>query len=127
VSFPEAAEAGFKGMDSVYTRQILPMYFSALRTAKETGSYEQADELLNSIKGFQRKFGEEVIPSERKIETEILYNKYDIFRNLFSMYMLAGVLMLVLVIFQIFKDNKLLRGLITASKVAILIFFLLHT
>ena len=127
VSFPEAAEAGFQGMDSVYTRQILPMYFGALRTAKETGDYAQANELLNSIKGFQRKFGEEVIPSEKKIETEILYNKYDIFRNLFSMYMLAGVLMLILVIFQIFKDNKVLRGLITLSKITILIFFLLHT
>ncbi|MFD2518873.1 cytochrome c biogenesis protein [Salinimicrobium flavum] len=127
VSYPEAAEAGFKGMDSVYTRQILPMYFSALRTAKETGDYEQANQLLESIKGFQRKFGAEVIPSQSKIETEILYNKYDIFRNLFWMYMLAGVLMLVFVLLQIFKDNKFIRGLITVSKVAIAVFFILHT
>lgn len=127
VSFPEAAEAGFKGMDSVYTRQILPMYFTALRSAKETGDYEQANELLNSIQGFQKKFGAEVIPSERKIETEILYNKYDIFRNLFSWYMLAGVFMLIFVIFQIFKDSKIIRGLITVSKVVIIILFILHT
>lgn len=127
VSFPEAAEAGFKGMDSVYTRQILPMYFTALRSAKETGDYEQANELLNSIKGFQKKFGAEVIPSERRIETEIIYNKYDIFRNLFSWYMFAGVIMLVFVIFQIFKDSKIMRGLITVSKVVIIILFILHT
>lgn len=127
VSFPEAAEAGFKGMDSVYTRQILPMYFSALQTAKKTGDYTQANELLNSIKGFQKKFGGEVIPSEKKLETEILYNKYDIFRNLFSMYMIAGVLMLIFVIFQIFKDSKAIRLLITLSKAAIVIFFVLHT
>ncbi len=127
VSFPEAAEAGFKGMDSVYTRQILPMYFSALRTAKETGDYGQANELLESIKGFQRKFGSEVIPSKQKIRTEILYNKYDIFRNLFWMYMLAGVLMLIFVLFQIFKDNKVVGSLIKFSKVAIIIFFVLHT
>ena len=127
VSFPEAAEAGFKGMDSVYTRQILPMYFTALRSAKETGDYEQPNELLNSIKGFQKKFGAEVIPSERRIETEIIYNKYDIFRNLFSWYMFAGVIMLVFVIFQIFKDSKIMRGLITVSKVVIIILFILHT
>ena len=127
VSFPEAAEAGFKGMDSVYTRQILPMYFTALRSAKETGDYEQATELLNSIKSFQKKFGAEVIPSERKIETEILYNKYDIFRSLFSWYMFAGVIMLIFVIFQIFKDSRIIRGLITVSKVVIIIFFILHT
>ena len=127
VSFPEAAEAGFKGMDSVYTRQILPMYFGALRTAKETGDYTQANELLSSIKGFQKKFGAEVMPSEEKLETEILYNKYDIFRNLFWMYMLAGVLMLFFVIFQIFRDGKIIRGLVTVSKVAIIILFILHT
>ncbi|SDL02462.1 cytochrome c-type biogenesis protein CcsB [Salinimicrobium catena] len=127
VSFPEAAEAGFKGMDSVYTRQILPMYFGALRTAKETGDYAQANELLESIKGFQRKFGSEVIPSKQKIRTEILYNKYDIFRNLFWMYMLAGVLMLIFVLFQIFKDNKIIGSLIKVSKIAIIVLFLLHT
>src|SRR5690606_28780604 len=127
VSYPEAREAGFKGMDSVYTQQILPIYFSALRTAKETGGYNQAEELLESIKGFQRKFGAEVIPSEKKIETEILYNKYDIFRNLFWMYMLAGVVMLVFVMVQIFSDSKPIRVLIGVGKIAILVMFLLHT
>lgn len=127
VSFPEAAEAGFKGMDSVYTRQILPMYFSSLRTAKETGDYEQANQLLESIKGFQKKFGAEVIPSEEKIRTEILYNKYDIFRNLFWMYMLAGVLMLVFTIAQIFKENRVVNGLIAISKWSIVGLFILHT
>lgn len=127
VSFPEAAEAGFQGMDSVYTRQILPMYFTALRTAKETGDYQQANDLLGSIKGFQKKFGSEVIPSDEKIRTEILYNKYDIFRNLFWMYMLVGVLMLIFVIFQIFKDNKLISSLIKISKITIISFFVLHT
>lgn len=127
VSYPEAREAGFQGMDSVYTQQILPMYMSALRSAKETGDYTQADELLGSIKSFQKKFGSEVIPTEEKIRTEILYNKYDIFRNLFWMYMLVGVLMLVFVIFQIFREGKVVRGLIKGSGIAILVLFILHT
>lgn len=127
VSYPEAAEAGFKGMDSVYTRQILPMYFGALRTAKKTGDYSQANELLGSIKGFQKKFGSEVMPSDKKIQTEILYNKYDVFRNLFWLYMLAGVLMLFFVIFQIFKDVKTVNVLIKIGKIAIIILFLTHT
>ncbi len=127
VSYPEAAEAGFKGMDSLYTQQILPIYFGALRTAKETGDYTQANELLESIKGFQKKFGSEVMPSEKQIQIEILYNKYDIFQNLFWMYMLAGVFMLFFVIFQIFKDSKVIRTFIGISKVAIVIFFILHT
>lgn len=127
VSYPEAAEAGFKGMDSVYTQQIFPIYFNALQQAKKTGDYSKANEFLGSIKSFQKKFGSEVMPSENKIETEILYNKYDVFRNLFWMYMLAGVVMLIFVIFQIFNDSKIIRILINISKVVIVVLFILHT
>ncbi|MFD1096058.1 cytochrome c biogenesis protein CcsA [Salegentibacter chungangensis] len=127
VSYPEAPEANFKGMDSVYTRQILPIYINSLKDARETGDYSKPNEYLGSIKSFQKKFGSEVIPSKNKIEAEITYNKYDIFRNLFWMYMLAGLLMLVFVIFQIFKDNKVVRGLIKTSAGVIIILFVLHT
>ena len=127
VSYPEAADAGLKGMDSLYTQQILPIYFNALQQAKKTGDYSKAEEFLNSIKSYQQKFGSEVMPSEEKINTEIIYNKYDVFRNLFWMYMLAGVVMLLFVITQIFKDNKFIGGFIYLSKIAIVILFILHT
>ncbi|HET8886612.1 MAG TPA: cytochrome c biogenesis protein CcsA [Salinimicrobium sp.] len=127
VSYPEAGEAGFTGMDSVYTKQIIPLYVSALYKAKQTGDYEEADLYLQSIKDFQERFGSEVLPEESKINAEILYNKYDIFRNLFWMYMLSGVLMLVFVIFQIFKDNKFIRSFIGLTKIAVAIMFILHT
>ncbi len=127
VSYSEVPEANFKGMDSVYARQILPIYMNTLQRAKATGDYEQADELLGSVGAFQKKFGSEVMPSERKIEAEILYNKYDIFRNLFMLYMLAGLIMLIFVIIQIFNDNKVLRILIKTSAIFIILLFALHT
>ena len=127
VSYTTVAESNFKGMDSVYVRQILPIYMNSLRDARTSGDYTQADELVGSIGGFQRKFGSEVIPSEQKLRAEILYNKYDIFRNLFMLYMLSGLVMLIFVIVQIFKDGKIIRWLIGASAVIILLFFILHT
>ncbi|MDT0647745.1 cytochrome c biogenesis protein CcsA [Zunongwangia sp. F260] len=127
VSYPEVEEAAFKGMDSVYAKQILPLYMNALQDARETGDYGRANEFLGSIKSFQKKFGSEVMPSEDKVEAEITYNKYDIFRNLFWMYMVAGLLMLIFVIAQILKDNKIMRGLIKGSVVVVIILFALHT
>lgn len=127
VSFPEVPEANFKGMDSVYARQILPIYMNTLQEARSSGDYTQATELLESIKGFQKKFGGEVMPSDRKIEAEVLYNKYDIFKNLYVWYMLAGLLMLVFVIVQIFKDSKAIEILIKISAVSILLMFIVHT
>ena len=127
ISYPEVDEANLKGMDSVYTKQILPLYMNALRTARKTGDYEKADQYLESIHSYQKKFGAEVMPSKEKIKAELIYNEYDIFRSLFLMYMLAGSVMLLFVIVQIFKDNKLVRGLIYTSAGVIIILFVLHT
>ncbi len=127
VSYKEVDEVNLKGMDSVYTRQILPLYMNALREARATGDYTKADKYLGSIKSYQQKFGSEVMPSDEKIDAEITYNKYDIFKNLYWMYMLAGVFMLIFVMIRIFKDNKFIRGLIYFSVAAIAVLFTLHT
>ena len=127
VSFPEVPESNLTGMDSVYARQILPIYMNALRESKATGDYTKSDELLGSITGYQKKFGAEVMPSEEKINAEVLYNKYDIFRSLFMWYMFAGLIMLILVVAQIFKDSKVIRILIKTSAIVILLLFLVHT
>lgn len=127
VSYPEVPEANFKGMDSLYARQILPIYMNTLRKARATGDYSQANDLLASLKGYQEKFGSEVLPSEEKIKAEILYNKYDIFNRLFMYYMLAGLIMLIFVIVQIFKDSKVIRILIKTSAIVILLMFIAHT
>lgn len=127
ISYPEVAESSLKGMDSVYASQIIPIYMNALQKAKQSGDYSKANEYLGSIKSYQKKFGAEVMPSERKVNAEIFYNKYDVFRNLFWMYMLAGSVMLILVIVQILKDNKFIRTLIKICAVAIVILFIMHT
>ncbi len=127
VAYNDVAESNFKGMDSVYVRQILPLYMNSLREARETGDYQQANELVESINGYQKKFGAEVMPSEGKIKAEILYNKVNIFENLYKSYMLIGLLMIVFVVAQIFRESKTIKWLINGSAVIILIMFILHT
>src|SRR5690554_4593909 len=41
VSYPELGEVNLTGMDSLYARNILPMYFETLKKARETGDYSQ--------------------------------------------------------------------------------------
>ncbi len=127
VSYPELEAANFKGMDSLYAKNIFPLYFDSLRSARQTGDYSQASEFLESITGFQRKYGDEVLLSEKKIKTEILYNKIDLFNRLFHYFAMFGVLMLLFVIFQIFKEGKVIHYLITICKVAIWAMFVLMT
>jgi len=117
----------FKGKDSLYVKQLLPLYLQTLSEANTTNDYSNSNKILDGIIKFQKKYGSAVYPSEKKIELEITYNKYDIFKKLYSYYMYIGTLMFLLVIFQIFNNNKTIRFLINVSTVIIIGLFLMHT
>ena len=127
VSYPELSKANFTGNDSLYVKNILPLYFQSLRLAQQDNDYNQAENLLESINGFQKKFGSEVLPSQDKVKAEILYNKYDIFKKLFSWYLYAGVVFFLILIIQIFKSNRVISWLVSGFKIILLLLFVLHT
>ena len=127
VSYLELNEAGLKGMEETYARNVLPLYFGSLANASTSKDYKTADELLESINGFQKRFGSKVRPSEEKITSEVLYNKYDVFQKLPYWYIFASILMLFFTILKIFKERKSLNFLVNFMHVVILILFILHT
>ncbi|SHH61720.1 cytochrome c-type biogenesis protein CcsB [Wenyingzhuangia marina] len=127
VSQLELETAGFKGTDSVFVKQILPAYKQTLWQAKQSGDYADANEILGGIKNFQKKYGAEVYPSQKKIDYEITYNKYDIFKKLFSYYTYISTILFLLIIFQIFKDGKIVRALIKGSIGIVIFLFILQT
>lgn len=128
VSFPELQAAGLQGEDSLFSRNVLPLYFNELKKARQTGDYTKADEYLESINVFQHVHGSRVLPSDTKVKTEILYNKVDIFNRLYKYFLLIGVVMFVCIIFQIFYNkSKLLTTLVNACKYIIITFFILMT
>ena len=127
VSFPEIDEFNFSGADSLYVKNVLPLYFQTLKLSRESNDYIQSEELLESISGFQRKFGEDVIPSSNKINAEITYNRVDIFNRLYRYYLLSGLGLLIVLIFQIFYDNKLNSLLVKGLKYIIYTLFFLNS
>lgn len=103
-------------------------YLLTLNNAKQTGDFSKAEEILSGIKKTQQKYGSEVMLSDAKIDTEIKYNKYDIFKNLFSWYMYAGSLMIVFLIVQIFNGrSKFVNISVTVFRWIVVGLFLLHT
>ncbi len=127
VSQPELMTSNFTGTDSVFVKQILPVYMHTLKQAKKTGDYEEATKIIEGVQNFQKKYGAAVYPSADKIKFEIAYNKYDVFKKLFSYYMLAGLLLFVLVIFQIFNKKSFVNLLIKINVGVIILFFAMHT
>jgi cytochrome c-type biogenesis protein CcsB len=127
VSLREVPETSFVGVDSLYVNNVLPLYFSSLRQGKTTKDYTQANQLLESLKGYQQKYGAAVMPSPKQIEAELLYNKYDVFKRLFSWYMYAGTLMFFVLIAQMLYSKAALRWVVNVCVVLISLLFVLHT
>ena len=127
VSYPQLDQAKLKGIDSTFTRQIIPIYLMALRKATLTKDYKEADFYLNGINKFQHKYGSNVMPSDEKIQSEILYNKYDIFKNLYYLYMTFGVVMLLFAIANIFVRKRFMNYIIGFFHGVIALLFALHT
>jgi len=117
--------------DSLYGNFIntgFKTYLYFLNEGKKSGDFSESTKLLDAIKKTQQKYGAEVMISDKKINAEITYNKYDIFKNLFSWYMYAGTLMFILLIVQIFKDkSKGINLAVTIFKYIIVALFILHT
>ncbi|WP_299117311.1 cytochrome c biogenesis protein CcsA [uncultured Winogradskyella sp.] len=117
--------------DSLYGNFInngFSAYLLTLNQAKQSGDFSKAEALLDGFRKAQNKYGSKVMLSDNKINAEITYNKYDIFKKLFSWYMYAGTLLFILIIAQIFKYKS--KGLKTAINVlvgVIILLFLLHT
>lgn len=127
ISYLEIPQSNFKGMDSIYVKNILPLYFEKLSEAQKTNDYTQADELLLSINEFQKKFGVDVRPKDNKINAEIIYNRLDIFNRSYKIFAVTGIILLVLGVFQIFKEGKFTRFGIEFTKALIILTFVLMT
>ena len=115
--------------DTLYSNFIntgFKTYLYFLNQGKRSNDFSESERILNAILDTQYKYGSQVMLTESKIESEVLYNKYDIFRSLFSWYLYAGSLLFLVLIFQIFKNNRIVNSLITIFKYSIYLLFILH-
>ena len=118
--------------DSLYANFIRTgflAYMSTLQSEKaQMKEFTQSNKLLEAIKKTQVKYGGNTMLSDKKITTEITYNKYDIFKKLFSWYMYASSLMFVLLIVKILMDkSNFLIISINFFKALLYLCFILHT
>ena len=125
VSYIEINEPTKSALDTV--KNILPFYLNSLDKVQKTKDYKLANSLLVGIEKYQKKYGYEVRPSDQKIDSEILYNKFDVFKKLYSYYMLAGILMFAFAIYNIFNTKKWVNNIIKILHIIIGVLFVVHT
>ena len=125
VSFLEINHQTGTALDTI--KNALPIYFEALQKASQDGNYTMANTFLVGMENYQKKFGKAVRPSDKKIDYEILYNKYDVLQKLPYWYLTASCLMFLFIIIGIFKERKWVTIAITSLHAIIGLLFTLHT
>lgn len=125
VSFVELSQPTGTTLDTM--RILYPQLMQELFAGSKTKDFTAANSVIANIEKVQKKFGASVRPSDDKIDAEIRYNEFDIFKNLFWLYMVVGSVMLIVVIANILAASKWLRYLITGLHIGIGLLFVLHT
>ncbi|RMG86818.1 MAG: cytochrome C biogenesis protein [Bacteroidetes bacterium] len=116
---------GSGGQES-FARKFYAAYTTTLREALQTNDWSLADTLIDELSKYQRKFGAAVIPSETRLNAELLLNKLDVFNRLSGIYALLSVVFLGLLFTSVFKPDANLE---TPRKIAVGLFvgaFLFH-
>ena len=98
----------FTGQDTMILA-MHKLYLIELNKAIKTGNYKTADEYLGYISDYQQKIGKKVIPEQKKIDLEIKYNNWNIFKKLLFYYMIIGFIFLTLAFADLFfpKNRKI--------------------
>ncbi|WP_343486534.1 cytochrome c biogenesis protein CcsA [Allomuricauda sp. d1] len=130
ISPVEFRSGQYQVQDSLYAnfmQNSVPYYLNTLQTAIETGDYSTPNKLLEAFHQNQKNHGSEVLPSDEKVKTEIIYNKLDIFNRLYKYYGLIGLLLFIVLIFRIFRDREIWKAATYFLKGIIILFFIWHT
>ena len=117
----------FKIMFAVVDNSEIKRATSRLLDAAYNRNYEKGFPYIQKIRDFQNKFGKEIIPSEKKVKIELLYNKIDLFFNLSLVYLLFGLFLIIYSISLILLNKEANKKIIIALSTISIVLFLVHT
>jgi cytochrome c-type biogenesis protein CcsB len=123
VSPEEAVKAATTREDSLYLKNVIPLFVEALQS-KNTAT---ASQIVVSVKDYQKKFARYDLPPESKTNAEYLYYKLMIFERLFPFYATTGLLMLIGLIIMVIRGRKNISLFVRILSWILFAGFLFHT
>ena len=124
---PASAMMYFPPKEADLVINMMREYFAAVDAATKDNDWSKADATLDKISAYQQKYGSAVMPSEKKINIEILFNKIQIFERLTPVYLLAGLALLFFVFVKMLAPKVQINGIVRVVYIVNLLAFLAHT
>ncbi len=119
----EALKKAMSREDSIYLKNVIPLFAEALKT----NNTSTAKQIATSVKEYQNKFAGYDLPAESKSKAELLYYKLMIFERLFPFYATIGLLMLIGLIIMVIRGRKNTSLYVRILSWILFIGFLFHT
>lgn len=118
---------GFPSADSAFVKSILGYYISALDKGIRTNQWDDANFYLDAISKYQQKYAAEAIKDTSDFNLEVLYNRYDIFKQLAFVNGLLGFFLLVLLFIKILWPKYKFKWAINILVGGLFLAFIAHT
>ncbi|WP_238784947.1 cytochrome c biogenesis protein [Blattabacterium cuenoti] len=120
-------------MDSKYSRlnpygfSMFNDYLKSLFRAQNEKNWKIADQEIEKIRLYQIKYAKSILPTNRKISVEIMYNKIHIFYTLSFLYAILGLIIIFNSFLSIFFHKKYLSISYKILVTIVLILFILQS
>ena len=114
---------GYPQTDSLFVNRC----FQLLRESLDPKSEVQPRQIMATIAGFQKKFGADILPSDRKKSAEIIYNQIQPFKRVFPWYLSTGFILLLILFMNIFRQKAVGKPVKRLFTILIFAGFLFHT
>jgi cytochrome c-type biogenesis protein CcsB len=98
------------GKKDTLSSKMFVNYLAAVHDGGQRHTFGEATDVLKTFKKFQRKAGKAVAPSESVVKLEISYNKMEIFKHSYQLYLLSGLLLLIVFFIGIFFRSEQALG-----------------
>lgn len=124
---PFSALENLQGEEQKIVWALISNYLTSVDEALVSHDWTKANASLDLLKQYQLKFGSSVMPSEKKIATEIFINKAQIFVKLIPIYLLAGFLLLLLILAKMINYKLKIDFVFKLVYYLNIFVFLIHT
>lgn len=116
----------FEGKDSMFVSRIMDWYLSEVEEGMKSGDWTKADEIAGMIHTYQQAKGGGADISPERIQTELKYNRLQVFRSCKTGYLALGGLLLLCSFVMLFRRSRWLRAAVAILGAGVLVVFHFH-
>ncbi|MCU4156503.1 cytochrome c biogenesis protein CcsA [Carboxylicivirga sp. A043] len=120
---PGAKPEGFSSEDSLLVRNLFGMYLEAL----SSGNTVEEATYLKAIGDYQKKYGNEILPSESKKKIEIFYNNSSLFMSLMPYFLVLGLILLFFQLTTLVNPKWQFKWIVKGAFILIVVAFAAYT